>query len=101
MHLVVVFVNIGGTMSYDKTTQEYHLTPKGWITGAYSVYSDVQNFVEAPQDRVETWECNMEQSHPTAKEIYEWTRIWVSPNVTESVLSDLHHKFPRPKQIGE
>lgn len=88
-------------MSYDKTTQEYHLTPKGWVTGTYSVYNDVQNHVEPPHDRVETWECHMEQSYPTSKETYEWRRIWVTTDVAENVLSDLHLKFPRPKQIQE
>lgn len=88
-------------MSYDKTTQEYHLTPDGWVDGTFSVYGVPDKVLKPPVNRVETWECNMEQSYPTAREIYEWERTWVSPNVTEKKLSELHRKFPRPKQIGE
>jgi len=81
-------------MSFDKTTQEYHLTPNGWVTGTYSA---AQTEVVPPVDRVETWEHNMEQSSPFSREIYSWARIWVSPNINEKDLADLHRKFPRPK----
>lgn len=86
-------------MSYDKTTQEYHLTPNGWVAGTFSVYGVPQAIVEPPVDRVETWEQNMVQSSSFSKGEYNWDRVWVTPNSDEKDLDILRRRYPRPKNF--
>jgi len=86
-------------MSADKSSQEWHLTIKGWTEGTYRIYGDVQKpgIVEPPIDRVETLVREMYQSSGYSKEDITWKRLWKSPNCTEEYLLKLKTKYPRPE----
>lgn len=83
-------------MSVDHTTDDWHLTPGGWIAGTERFYGVARKTEEPPEDRVETWERDMKQSHAFAKEHVTWRRIWVSSNYTEDERTALLKKYPRP-----
>jgi hypothetical protein len=85
-------------MSADKTTHEWHLTPKGWVEGTFSIYDVAQapGIVEPPSDRVETWVRNMTQSSSFSKEYVTWECVWHSPNYSREEREKLGKKYPRP-----
>ena len=85
-------------MSFDRTEQEYHLTPSGWITGSFLVYGEGEK-IEPPVNRVETWVVEKYQSSGFASESITQKCIWVSPNYSESEREALKAKFPFPKQF--
>jgi hypothetical protein len=37
-------------MPFDKTENEYHLTPSGWIDGSSNIYGVPERVVERPKD---------------------------------------------------
>ena len=59
----------------------FHLTANGWIR------TDNEPF---PKDRVETWKYEMECPALDAKEQVRLTRIWISPDITETQSAALH-----------
>jgi hypothetical protein len=83
-------------MSQDRTTQEYHLTPNGWVSGTFSVYGKVQKEVPPPADRVETWFENVDDSSGWAPQAIDWELIWVAPDVTPEIRAQLNKRFPKP-----
>jgi len=84
-------------MSFDETTHEWHLTPRGWIKGTFRYYDNVQEpgIIEPPSDRVETWVREMVQSSGYSKEDINWKRVWESPKYTEEELQKLRKKYPK------
>lgn len=82
-------------MSFDHTTQEYHLTLSGWITGSFLVYGEGKK-IEPPTDRIETWVIDTFQSSGFAAETVTEELIWKSPDYSESQREALRYKFPPP-----
>lgn len=82
-------------MSFDRTEQEYHLTPSGWIIGSFLVYGEGK-VIEPPVDRIETWVVEKYQSSGFAPESVTKKLIWVSPNYSESEREALKERFPFP-----
>jgi len=56
-------------MAWDKSEDDYHLTPRGWEYG------------EPPDDRVETWHSSMYQASGWSKEHIRWTCTWVNQDI--------------------
>jgi len=83
-------------MSQDQTTQEYHLTPSGWVPGTFSVYSATQEEVSPPVDRVETWLEKVDDSSGWAPQSVDWELVWVAPGVTLETRTELNQKYPKP-----
>jgi hypothetical protein len=83
-------------MSFDKTENEYHLTPSGWIDGTSRIYGSPERVVERPKDCVETWVRIMEQGQAFSKENVVWKRIWIAPDYPQSKREALEKKYPRP-----
>ncbi len=50
-------------MSYEKESQEYHLTPSGWIQGSYNSTSGFHDPIKVPDDRVLTITCTVERDY--------------------------------------
>ena len=48
-------------MAYYRYSIEYHLTPRGWITGTRTHFDKTERAVQPPEDRVETWLIEVEQ----------------------------------------
>jgi hypothetical protein len=66
-------------MALSTESQEYHLTPKGWVTGTF--IGDVfggKEFVPTPNDRVLTMICYDKIAYVHAKPIYSHQIIWES-----------------------
>ena len=68
-------------MSYDNSESEYHLTPRGWVTG------------EAPVDRVETWVRSMSQQSGWSKEYISWTCKWADHSISRADRDVLRRKY--------
>jgi len=82
-------------MSVDRTSQEYHLTPEGWIIGSYSYYGKVQGeTVVRPKDAVETWSLESEQSSVYSDDVYWWKLVWYDSSISEEDRKRLRIKFP-------
>jgi hypothetical protein len=84
-------------MSEDRTEQEYHLTPNGWVAGSFFVYADKTEDGPVPPDRVETWIEEVLDTSRYSPQIVAWKQIWKSPTVSAEVKADLDRKFPRPE----
>ena len=83
-------------MSAGDTTQEWHLTPHGWVEGTVKYYDVVQTYAEPPADRVETWERHMEQSSSYSHETITRKPKWVSPSYSDPEHEAVKAKFPKP-----
>jgi hypothetical protein len=86
-------------MAPDKPSQEFHLTPKGWISGTSRNFQDVQGTpVERPADAVETWLEEMVQSHFFCSDIFSWTLLWFDASLSDSERRKLRKQFPKPSE---
>lgn len=84
-------------MAVDRIQTLHHLTPRGWIEGSTdSMWTAHNRTVEPPSDRVETWKYKVYQSSAYSPEQRTWSRVWVSPNVTEEETKALHSRYPDP-----
>lgn len=83
-------------MSFDKTTDEWHLTPNGWVAGSSYVYNVAQNHVAPPPDRVETWDRNMVQSSAFSSEDVSWNLKWKSPKHSQEERDRIRNIHKRP-----
>jgi hypothetical protein len=80
-----------------KPSQEFHLTPGGWISGTCREYGEVQgNLVERPEDAIETWLEEMVLSYPHCADVYCWRLIWCDPSLTETERKKPRERFPKP-----
>jgi hypothetical protein len=68
-------------MPYDDSETEYHLTPRGWITG------------DAPIGRVETWVRSASQQSGLSKEYISWVCKWIDPGVSRAERDVLRAKY--------
>jgi hypothetical protein len=86
-------------MAEDKTSWEYHLTPKGWVNGTYRFFDKVQTKeVKRPKDTVETWIVVSEQSCRFAKEYSTWSLIWFDSSLSEEERRRVRKQFPKPSK---
>jgi hypothetical protein len=82
-------------MVADRTTEEYHLTPRGWEPGTSYYFHHPEQVIEPPPDRIETW-CELrETASAFSQEYVEWKRIWTSP-LTEEERVRIRKSFPKP-----
>src|SRR5207253_233607 len=56
-------------MADDDWDQEYHLTPRGWMTGSAKHYGRVGHEAPRPPDAVETWEQHTSEASGWSREI--------------------------------
>jgi hypothetical protein len=80
-------------MGYDTTYTEYHLTPRGWIQGAWDA-NKLPIESTPPEDRIETW-LQEETTHDTypGKPTRDWKLLWIQPNHSEEERKNLRAKF--------
>lgn len=87
-------------MSLSVESQEYHLTPRGWIEGTF--IGDVfggKNEVPIPNDRVLTIICYDKLAYVHAKPTYSFKIVWESNN--KNSIKQLQAKWgEKPKWIG-
>lgn len=79
-------------MSFSKESQEYHLTPKGWVLGSFK--GDALGGSEErpiPKDRVLTIICVDELSSPYSSPKYYDRIIWKSDN--QELVSETKRKW--------
>ena len=82
-------------MSFDRTEQEYHLTPSGWVEGSFLIYGEGKK-IEPHGNRIETWVVEKYQSSGFASESVTKKLIWVSQDYSESEREALKKSFPFP-----
>jgi hypothetical protein len=85
-------------MSCDDWDQEYHLTPRGWMTGSSKHYGRVDQKAPRPPDAVETWEQHASQTSGWSREIRMQRLVWHNPAIREEDRKALRSKFQSPFQ---
>jgi hypothetical protein len=81
----------------NKPSQEFHLTPGGWISGTSWDSGSIQGkSVDRPADAIETWIEKMVQSQHFCSDIYSWTLIWFDPSMNDSERRKIRKQFPKP-----
>ncbi len=86
-------------MSYEKESQEYHLTPNGWTQGSYNSTSGFHDPIPIPEDRVLTIVCAVERDYGDSPPEYSVTIKWQSDDV--STIANLKAKFAeKPNWYG-
>lgn len=89
--------SIKGTMNEDKPSQEFHVTPRGWISGTCREFGVVCGQpVDRPADAVETWLEEMVIPYPQCADVYSWRMIWYDPTLTETERMQIRKQFPKP-----
>lgn len=87
-------------MALSKESQEYHLTPKGWVKGSFKgdgLGNDTK--VSIPEDRVLTITCFEELPSAFSKPNYYDQVIWKSKN--KHLIEKLRAKWgKKPKWFG-
>jgi len=81
-------------MSVDRYEREYHLTPRGWEVGTFSVYGHVKESAISPKDRVLTVVRQVEQSSDYSSDDVWWVEQWRSSDasVVEKLLEEFGHR---------
>jgi len=79
--------------------QQYHLTPRGWITGTFHPDMGRPTEVPTPEDRVLTLECVDKQSSiyakPTAHDFVAWA------STDKAAIEELQKQFgEKPDWFG-
>ena len=85
-------------MAYYRYSIEYHLTPRGWVTGTRTHFDKTERAVQPPEDRVETWLIEVEQSPGYSAEEVDWKCVWTDSQ-KESQKRLLLAKFTPPSRF--
>lgn len=84
-------------MSADDWSDEYHLTPNGWVKGTSKYFRKVQGEdVPRPPSAVETWEEHCNQRSMWSGDDYSYELLWRDTNVPEAEGVALRERFPSP-----
>lgn len=85
-------------MADDRSHDEYHLTPNGWVAGtSYFLNAKLEDkTVFPPSDRVETWARDMTQLDPRSPEQVSWWCMWISADHSEEHREALRKKYGKP-----
>jgi len=86
-------------MAYDRYSIEWHLTPHGWVRGTETYFGRVEREVTQPEDRLETWLVEVEQSSGYSPEDVDWKIVWSTPDKTPSELAVIRSSFPPPPKF--
>lgn len=82
-------------MAYDRTEDEYHLTPYGWKRGTSKVFGR-GNEDPRPEGTLETWTRYTEQASGWSKEHVSWGLTWYDESVSEEERRKFRRGFPKP-----
>jgi hypothetical protein len=83
-------------MAVDHYTVTWHLTPNGWVSGNSTDFGKLDGkLVERPEDALESWIYEVYQKSAYSAEEKTWERIWSKPDVSGSIISELHNKYPK------
>ncbi|MGC4098630.1 MAG: hypothetical protein QM706_16075 [Nitrospira sp.] len=84
-------------MVTDTVYVEWHLTPRGWIRGTWSINKPLQSSPPPPDDRVETW-VKTETTHNNqfAHAQKEWALTWASSLHSEADRQALRASTRKP-----
>ncbi|HAR94347.1 MAG TPA: hypothetical protein DCR97_00040 [Deltaproteobacteria bacterium] len=84
-------------MVADKPSQEFHLTPSGWVPGNSRMGDTmVGPVIERPCEAVETWVEEMVIAYLQCKDVYAWRLIWFDKSISPAERKALRDHFPRP-----
>jgi hypothetical protein len=83
-------------MAFDEWTQEYHLTPGGWVKGTDTYFRNVSSEVPRPEDAVETWKAEGYQKSGWRREDASHRCIWHDSSMSEAERERLRSQFPPP-----
>jgi hypothetical protein len=64
--------------------------------GTETFFGKTEKEVPPPDDRVETWLKEVEQSSGYSPESVDWTLTWSDPNKTKEDIAKLRSSFPPP-----
>ena len=80
-------------MAYDTTYTEYHLTPRGWIHGAWAVDEPPTDTSPPLEDCIEIW-LQVEATNDTypGKPAREWKLLWASDQYSKEEREQLRAK---------
>jgi hypothetical protein len=86
-------------MTTNRPSQEFHLTPRGWISGTCRTDGAVAGrSVERPPDAMETWLEEMVISYPHCADVYSWTLIWFDPSKGDAERKKVRNRFSPPSE---
>lgn len=86
-------------MAGDKPSQEFHLTPRGWISGTCREFGAVQGKpVDRPDDTLETWLEEMELTYQHCADVYSWRLIWSDHSMSGTERKKVRDWFPKPSE---
>ena len=89
-------------MNKDIVRVEWHLTPKGWVRGHWSINKPFQSGSLPPADRIETW-MKTETTHNRnfAQTQRHWSLTWASPDYSEAARKAMRARIRKPAPDSE
>ncbi len=64
---------------------EWHLTPRGWVRGNWSINKPLELKVPPPADRIETWvKIETTQGFQYTHAQKGWSLAWISPQYSDA-----------------
>lgn len=72
-------------LATDHVRVEWHLTPRGWVRGDWSINKPLGGEFQPPDDRVETWvrtETSLDADFSRTQD--QWSLTWTSPESSEA-----------------
>ena len=81
---------------------EWHLTPRGWVQGNWSINKPLILESPPPQDGVETWmKTQIILDSDYSRTQYLWSLTWASPKHSEADLKSLRATIREPAPESE
>ena len=72
-------------MATDHVCVEWHLTPRGWVQGNWSINKPLAPELTPPDDRVETWvKSQTTPNSDFSRTQIQWSLTWTSPEHSEA-----------------
>lgn len=92
-------------MSMDGIKTQFHITPRGWTTGAQAIFGPIKDAeARRPEDAIATFEEIIHQESESVAESISWTEIWRKADVPDATVEQLLDHFGRqgkmPSKLG-
>ena len=89
-------------MAADLICVEWHLTPRGWIKGNWSINKPLMLESSPPNDGVETWlETQIIPDSDYSRMQHLWSLSWASPELSEKDRKTLRAAIRNPAPESE
>ena len=87
-------------MSLDAIKTQFHITPRGWVTGAQAIFGPMKDAeARRPEDAVATFEESIHQESEMVRETISWTEVWRKAGASDATVEKLLDEYGYQGQL--